>query len=107
MAHSRAAHCALQRIYLARSIACRGQHSLAQFSGDELYAPAVSEPPAGTQAHRTNTFVKEVHDASYLALFSCAQHMERPACMARSKPPCTVSMVARAVRLCQGDCVRS
>ena len=60
MAHCRAAHSALQNIYLARSIACRGQHTLAQFSGDELYAPAASEPPPGTQAHRTDTFVREV-----------------------------------------------
>ena len=79
MAYCRAANCALRRIYLARSFACRGQHTLAQFSGDELYAPAVSEPPAGTQAHRTNTFVQEVPLLVYGPI-------EQPACMAQAAP---------------------
>lgn len=41
----------------------RGQHAasaLEQFHGEELYDPAYSEPPKGTQSHRTDTFVKEV-----------------------------------------------
>ncbi len=41
----------------------RGQHAasaLEAFSGEELYEPAYSEPPKGTQAHRTDTFVREV-----------------------------------------------
>ncbi|EIE24400.1 glutamate dehydrogenase [Coccomyxa subellipsoidea C-169] len=40
----------------------RGQHAasaLDQFSGEELYEPAYSEPPKGTQSHRTDTFVRE------------------------------------------------
>ena len=43
----------------------RGQHAasaLDQFSGEELYEPAYSEPPKGTQSHRTDTFVREVPD---------------------------------------------
>lgn len=41
----------------------RGQHAafaLEVFAGEELYDPAYSEPPKGTQAHRTDTFVREV-----------------------------------------------
>ena len=43
----------------------RGQHAasaLDQFSGEELYEPAYSEPAKGTQSHRTDTFVREVHN---------------------------------------------
>lgn len=66
----------------------RGQHAasaLEQFHGEELYDPAYSEPPKGTQSHRTDTFVKEVQillkhqDIVYsfmlLASWLCASHV--------------------------------
>ncbi len=42
---------------------CRAQHAAAaleQFAGEEMYEPVTSEPGPGTQAHRTNIFVREV-----------------------------------------------
>ena len=51
----------LRRLLRAASTA-RGQHSaaLGQFEGEELYDAPMAEPHAGTHAHRTNTFVREV-----------------------------------------------
>ncbi len=63
----------------------RGQHAasaLEAFSGEELYEPAYSEPPKGTQAHRTDTFVREVTALSMLLVFQPLALVQETVCLA-------------------------